>query len=243
MSTPPKDLYSGNPSPALTESDDFERRTWRYFAGYPYGELLAETVKAHLEIRRLHGLITELRTPAKDRADVCQGAVGTADEAQHLDDMAVINFAAQMRKRMTEKRNQGYHGWDNVFDCPTSHLIERMTTALLKGAMVDVANYAMMLDARGVDKLACGSLLMREMHERLEDAGMVQTPKPYNGKCRVCRGMGQVVRGLHPATVCEACGGSGKSQESFGEHNNSNHTFPCPDCKGTGKHPQPPTER
>lgn len=72
---------------------------------------------------------------------------------QHPDDEAVDKFAAAMHARMTECRLKGKEGWDDPERCPVAHLEallrERVESALCAESMVDVANFAMMLWARG----------------------------------------------------------------------------------------------
>lgn len=72
---------------------------------------------------------------------------------RHADDVAVDRFAAAMHTRMRECRLKGKAGWDDPEQCSEGHLHallqERVDSALCRDSMVDVANYAMMLWARG----------------------------------------------------------------------------------------------
>lgn len=68
---------------------------------------------------------------------------------QHPDDEAVDRFAAAMHARMTECRLAGKAGWDDPEICPISRLERMATQALCGKRWVDVANFAMMLWARG----------------------------------------------------------------------------------------------
>ena len=68
---------------------------------------------------------------------------------QHPDDEAVDKFAAAMHARMTECRLKGKEGWDDPERCPPEYLEGLLDRALLADKWVDVANFAMMLWARG----------------------------------------------------------------------------------------------
>lgn len=73
--------------------------------------------------------------------------------SQHPDDEAVDRFASAMHAKMAQARAKGKEGWDDPERCTEGHLQtllrERVDSALSPDAMVDVANYAMMLWARG----------------------------------------------------------------------------------------------
>lgn len=68
---------------------------------------------------------------------------------RHPDDEAVDKFAAAMHARMAEKRAEGKDGWDDPALCTDELLEGLLDRALLADKWVDVANYAMMLWARG----------------------------------------------------------------------------------------------
>lgn len=68
----------------------------------------------------------------------------------HPDDLAVDRFAAAMKARLAQKREQGYSGWDDpekfrVLDL--QHLLQGTCLS----ATVDIGNYAMMLFNRETD--------------------------------------------------------------------------------------------
>lgn len=68
---------------------------------------------------------------------------------QHPDDEAVDRFAAAMHAKMAQARAKGKEGWDD----PEQRNVGELEAFLLASAeynqWVDVANYAMMLWARG----------------------------------------------------------------------------------------------
>lgn len=73
--------------------------------------------------------------------------------SQHPDDEAVDRFASAMHAKMAQARAKGKEGWDDPERCSEGHLRallqERLECALSAESMVDVANYAMMIWARG----------------------------------------------------------------------------------------------
>lgn len=88
----------------------------------------------------------------------------------HTDDMAVDRFAAAMKAKLASARAKGRSGWDDPERCTVEHLSELLHGHLAKGDPVDVANFCMMLSARG--------------------SGIVQPPQasgePPAQKCGVC---------------------------------------------------------
>lgn len=66
-----------------------------------------------------------------------------------LDDEAVQFFATKMKYKMGASRAKGRSGWDDPVACPTDFLQRMLAEHVYKGDPVDVANIAMMLDARG----------------------------------------------------------------------------------------------
>jgi excisionase family DNA binding protein len=68
---------------------------------------------------------------------------------QHPDDEAVDKFAAAMHAKMAQARAKGKEGWEERDDL---RLIGDLTLSAEAGEWVDVANYAMMLWARGQSK-------------------------------------------------------------------------------------------
>lgn len=71
---------------------------------------------------------------------------------QHPDDEAVDRFAAAMHAKMAQARAKGKEGWDDPERCPTDRLYGLASMSLTSGEYVDLANYAMMLWARGQSK-------------------------------------------------------------------------------------------
>lgn len=68
---------------------------------------------------------------------------------QHPDDEAVDKFAAAMHAKMAQARAKGKEGWDDPERCPDKYLSDLCLSAWEGDQWVDVANYAMMLWARG----------------------------------------------------------------------------------------------
>lgn len=73
---------------------------------------------------------------------------------EHVDDVAVNRFAAQMKERMAKKREEGRAGWHDSALCCAEFLSLKVWGSLYRGELIDAANYLMMLHQRG-DKLAC----------------------------------------------------------------------------------------
>lgn len=71
---------------------------------------------------------------------------------QHPDDEAVDKFAAAMHAKMAAARAKGKEGWDDPQRCPDGRLGGLLDEAVDARDWVDVANYAMMLWARGQSK-------------------------------------------------------------------------------------------
>lgn len=70
-------------------------------------------------------------------------------EPETIDNEAVQLFAAKMTQKMADSRAKGKSGWNDPVDCPTDFLQRMLAEHVYKGDPVDVANIAMMLDARG----------------------------------------------------------------------------------------------
>jgi hypothetical protein len=68
---------------------------------------------------------------------------------QHPDDEAVDRFASAMHAKMAQARAKGKEGWDDPERCSADRLYGLASMSLTAGEYVDVANYAMMLWARG----------------------------------------------------------------------------------------------
>lgn len=65
---------------------------------------------------------------------------------QHPDDDAIDAFAAELRKRMTEKRDEGRNGWEMA---DPADLQLKLLRAIADGDPIDVGNYAMMISTLG----------------------------------------------------------------------------------------------
>lgn len=82
-----------------------------------------------------------------DYADLAAYAL----ECDHPDNLAVDRFAEKMRAKMARSREvKGRSGWDDPDRCSLVDLRNELYAHLAKGDPVDVANFCMMLDARGV---------------------------------------------------------------------------------------------
>lgn len=85
---------------------------------------------------------------AEDIADqIC--ACLTALNERHQDDLAVDRFAAAMKEKLGQKRDEGRFGWDDPALCTNEYLSELLRKHVEKGDPVDVGNFAMMLHQRG----------------------------------------------------------------------------------------------
>lgn len=72
-----------------------------------------------------------------------------APEAQHTDDKAVDRFAAAMKRKLAQKREEGRGGWDDPEQCSAEYLSNLLRDHVEKGDPLDVGNLAMMLHQRG----------------------------------------------------------------------------------------------
>ena len=66
----------------------------------------------------------------------------------HPDDLAVDRFAAAMKAKLAQKREEGRGGWDNPDECTVEFLSELLRDHVVKGDPVDVGNFAMMIHQR-----------------------------------------------------------------------------------------------
>lgn len=69
--------------------------------------------------------------------------------AARVDAAVIMEFAAAMASKMHQAAMKGHAGWENPVLCTTESLQRALQEAVVKGDPVDVANYAMMLHARG----------------------------------------------------------------------------------------------
>ena len=117
-------------------------------------EQLAEKLSIHIDsVRKLtrEGTMPHHRIGGAVRYNLADVLARTAVN-QHPDDEAVDRFAAAMHAKMAQARAKGKEGWDDPERCSIDRLIELLDLALLAAEWVDVANYAMMLWARGQSK-------------------------------------------------------------------------------------------
>lgn len=66
-------------------------------------------------------------------------------EQKELLERLVDDFAEKMKAKLILKSMQGWNGWET---CPIENLENGLKNHIGKGDMVDVANYALMIDAR-----------------------------------------------------------------------------------------------
>ena len=59
------------------------------------------------------------------------------------DETGVDRFTEAMRRKLTKKRKEGRGGWNN--DCRIELLLAMLHEHAIKGDMVDIANFAMMI--------------------------------------------------------------------------------------------------
>lgn len=76
-------------------------------------------------------------------------AILSRPDHRHTDDIAVDQFAEAMKAKMTRKRAEGRGGWADKTLCTQADLSAMLESHVRKGDPVDVANFAMMLHARG----------------------------------------------------------------------------------------------
>lgn len=117
-------------------------------------EQLAEKLSIHIDsVRKLtrEGTMPHHRIGGAVRYNLPDVLARTAVN-QHPDDEAVDRFAAAMHAKMAQARAKGKEGWDDPERCNMGRLQALLHDAYLLDEWVDVANYAMMLWARGQSK-------------------------------------------------------------------------------------------
>ena len=70
-------------------------------------------------------------------------------QQKELLEQLVDDFAVRMKAKLTLKSMEGWNGWQT---CPIDDLENGLKNHIEKGDMVDVANYALMIDARNIEK-------------------------------------------------------------------------------------------
>lgn len=110
---------------------------------------LADRLQIHVDqVRKLtaEGRIPHLpigpRMTRYNFAEVCDAL----RVVQHTDDDAVDQFAAALRKRLAEKREEGRNGWETT---SVDDLCLKLLRSIADGDPIDVGNYAMMINALG----------------------------------------------------------------------------------------------
>lgn len=114
-------------------------------------DLLAINVKTVHQMTR-DGLLPHHRIGAGTIRYTLADVLAHTAVNQHPDDEAVDRFAAAMHAKMASARAKGKEGWDDPERCSDAHLRGLLTTGMQQHEWVDVANYAMMLWARGQSK-------------------------------------------------------------------------------------------
>lgn len=115
-------------------------------------EQLAEKLSIHIDtVRKLtrEGLIPHHRIGAGAIRYTLEDVLARTAVNQHPDDEAVDRFAAAMHAKMASARAKGKEGWDDPERCSDERLKALLHYDNCHGNWVDVANYAMMLWARG----------------------------------------------------------------------------------------------
>ena len=115
-------------------------------------EQLAETLGLDVEtIRKMtrDGLLPFHRIGARTIRYNLPDVLARTAVNQHPDDEAVDKFAAAMHAKMAQARAKGKEGWDDPERCTAAQLEGLCNEAWATSEWVDVANYAMMLWARG----------------------------------------------------------------------------------------------
>lgn len=74
---------------------------------------------------------------------------GAAVPPVHPDDAAVDAFAAAMKLKLAQAREQGRGGWNRPSECSQFRLSQYLRNCVDKGDPVDVANFACFLWSRG----------------------------------------------------------------------------------------------
>lgn len=118
-------------------------------------EQLAETLALDVEtIRKMtrDGLLPFHRIGARTIRYNLPDVLARTAVNQHPDDEAVDKFAAAMHAKMAAARDKGKEGWDDPDKCNLGELQTLLHDAYRLDEWVDVANYAMMLWARGQSK-------------------------------------------------------------------------------------------
>ena len=85
--------------------------------------------------------------------------------AAHADDLAVDEFAQAMHAKMRHAREQGREGWDDPTRCTPERLASMLVDCVAKGDPVDVANFAMMLFARGAGADVLATAFVKAVRE------------------------------------------------------------------------------
>jgi len=114
-------------------------------------EVLAINIKTIQKLTR-DGLLPHHRIGAGTIRYTLADVLAHTAVNQHPDDEAVDRFAAAMHAKMAQARAKGKEGWDDPERCSSEHLEHLLREAFTVNEWVDVANYAMMLWARGQSK-------------------------------------------------------------------------------------------
>jgi hypothetical protein len=121
---------------AIKACEEIESERWKQYKGRDEND--AE--------RSLRG--NQHTEGCSDGASECAAATEAQIE-QHPDDAAVDRFAAAMKAKLAEKRDEGRGGWDDPAQCSTGFLAWLLRGHVEKGDPLDVGNFAMMLWNRG----------------------------------------------------------------------------------------------
>lgn len=107
-------------------------------AGWPRGEFIADT----FDVVGAYADLIALASPV--------GVFhGVRDAQFHADDLAVDAFAAAMKTKLAAARAKGRGGWEDKDQCGQQRLSDLLREHVVKGDLVDVSNFCMMLSLRG----------------------------------------------------------------------------------------------
>ena len=83
----------------------------------------------------------------EDNSHLMENKNHVIQQQEVLLEKLVDDFAKRMKAKLLAKSKQGWNGWEK---CPIENLENGLKAHIEKGYMVDVANYALMIDARNI---------------------------------------------------------------------------------------------
>lgn len=67
---------------------------------------------------------------------------------EEADEQLIEHVRQSMELKLSKKRKQGYGGWQSLYQCNNNYLLDQLKKHIDKGDMIDVINFAGMIDAR-----------------------------------------------------------------------------------------------